>query len=127
MVVLPFAACAAIATFLAGVLAPPRGPRLLLGALVLGTGVVLADLAVGALCIHQTLAAGYLVCGALAAAGLALRWLRTRYADPPDESGGGDDDGPPRRPPPTPPRWDWEAFDRARRRWERSRPREPVR
>jgi hypothetical protein len=119
MPALPLAACAAIASLAGGVLGPPRGPRLLLGGLVLGLAVVLADLSIGALCIHRSVTAGYLACGALAAAGLALRWLRTRSSGPPDEDSGGDDDGPPRRPRPTAPRPDWEAFDRARREWER--------
>jgi len=122
MTVLPLAACVAIAVLIAGVVGPPRGPRLLLGALTLGFGVILADLAIGALCIHHSLIAGYLVCGALAAAGLALRWLRGPISGPPDENGGGDDGGSPRRPRPRPPGLDWEAFDRARHGWERRTP-----
>ncbi len=122
MTELPLAACAAIAILTAGVVGPPHGPRLLLGALMLGAGVILADLAIGALCIHRSLIAGYLVCGALAFAGLALRWLRGPISDPPDEDGGEDGGGgSPRRPRPHPPGLDWEAFDRARRGWERGR------
>ncbi len=121
MTVLPLAACSAIAVLTAGVVGPPRGPRLLRGALTLGLGVILADLAIGALCIHRSLVAGYLVCGALAAAGLALRWLRGPIADPPDEGDDDDGGGRPRRPRPQPPGLDWEAFDRARSGWERGR------
>ncbi len=127
MIALPFAACTAIASLTFGALGPPRGPRLMLGALTLGLGVILADLAIGALCIHRSLIAAYLVCGALAAAGLALRWLRGPISDPPDD-GPGDDDGGgrPRKPRPHPPTLDWEAFDRARRTWESTRRRDPV-
>ena len=122
MTVLPLAACTAIAILTAGVIGPPRGPRLLLGAFMLGLGVILADLAVGALCIHHALAAGYLACAAAAAAGMALRWLRGPLPGPPDD-GDDDDGGTPRRPRPQPPGLDWEAFDRARRSWERGRTR----
>ncbi|HEY5142757.1 MAG TPA: hypothetical protein VII98_04600 [Solirubrobacteraceae bacterium] len=121
MTVLPLAACVAIAVLTAGVVGPPHGPRLFLGALTLGFGVILADLAIGALCIHHALIAGYFLCGALTAAGLALRWLRGPISGPPDDGEDDDGGGSPRRPRPHPPGLDWAAFDRARRGWERGR------
>lgn len=110
---------------LIGFFGPPGGrPRPLLAAVLVGSGVVLMALGMGAVTLARPEAGTLMVwAGALLLAPSA-RLLRApgedRHDDEDDGGGGGGPDGPPRAP--SGPAPDWAAFDREREAWARGTP-----
>lgn len=100
---------------------PGRRMRPALTILLLGVGLVLLPLGLGAVAIGEPRTGTLMVwCGVLlfASAARLLRAPEPRRPDEGDDEGGGGP-GPPGPPPdgPGPPGPDWEAFDRERRDW----------
>lgn len=93
---------------------PAEQPRPALARKLVITACILQAATVPAIVMGSSIAAAVLAALGVEAACLAL-WLG--LSDEPPDDGGGDDDAPPPEEPS--PDIDWDAFDRARRAWDR--------